>query len=294
MFSPSLFPDADYAHRLTVKRGDVSVFFAPTDEHDAVMAERRRWLGESPRNYIAATDDALPLIAETARLLAPDIRLSGDGLNDLIAIGCVVEPDIVLLKKGDDEIFRVVAGCVCFPSSWSLPEKLGLPLDQVHSVVPNLNASIGPPILRFLAKMQPGTAWERSNWGLSAVPDRNMHPTRNLPRLAPPFSADNIWLRVEDQILAILPETAGLLFGIRIVRDTLARIENTQPEIIARLQRALATIPDEMARYKNIAEVRGDLVELLSPTRPVGQAVSFPSQAGKVASPTSIEQIGSG
>lgn len=227
------------------------------------MAERRQWLRESPRHYVAATEHALPLINETARLLAPDVTLSSDPIRDLIEIGCALEPDIVLLKKSADEIFRVVAGCVCFPSSWSLPEKLGLPLDRVHSVVPSLNASIGAPISRFLAKMQGGAAWERSNWGLSAVPDRNQHPARDLPRLAPPLNAENVWLRVEDQILATLPESGALLFGIRIVSDTIAHLQSNQPNVAERLHRALATMPDEMAAYKNLAHARVELLELL-------------------------------
>jgi dimethylamine monooxygenase subunit A len=263
VFSPSLFPDTDYAHRLTVKRGDLHAFFAPTAEHDEIMAERNHWLNTSAHAYIGALPQAAALIAETARVIAPNIEVSGDANRDLIAIGCAVEPDIVLLKKGADDVFRVVAGCVCFPSSWSLPEKLGLPLDQVHSVVPDLNTSIGPPIARFLAKMQRGTSWERSNWGLSGLPDRNQHPTRKLPPLAPPLSTENTWLRVEEQILAVLPETGGLLFGIRIVRETLAHIQNKQPEIMTRLQRALATMPDEMAGYKNFAAVRDQVVGLL-------------------------------
>ena len=296
MFSPTLFPEADYAHRLSVKRGDLRAFFAPTEEHKEIMAERRRWLGESPRDYVAAAPDAAPLIRETAQLLAPHVMKTADRENltgltsqvpssrdlpvrDLIAIGCAIEPDIVLLKKGDDDVFRVVAGCVCFPSSWSLPEKLGLPLDQVHSIVPNLNTSIGAPISRFLAKMQPGAAWERSNWGLSAVADRNQHPSRKLPRLRPRLSADKVWLRVEDQILAILPETGVLLFGIRIVRATLTQTEAEQPEIIAGLHRALATMPEEMARYKNIAAVRSDVVKLLGRSGSV--AATSGSQTGR-------------
>lgn len=263
MFSPTLFPDVDYAHRLTVKRGDLRAFFAPTAEHDDVMAERRHWLRESPRDYAAANPEATPLIEETARMLAPDAAISGDAFRDLINIGCAVEPDIVLLKKGADDVFQVVGGCVCFPSSWSLPEKLGLPLDQVHSVVPNLNVSIGPPISRFLGKMQSGAAWERSNWGLSAVPDRNQHPARNLPRLQSPLNTHDVWLRIEDQVLSILPESSGLLFGLRIICKSIMQLRAEQPEIVTGLHRALSTMPDEMARYKGIANVRAELLELL-------------------------------
>ena len=260
----SLFPDADYRHHLGLKRGDLQQFFAPTAEHDSIIAERRHWIAESPAEYLVATDDAEPVIAETAAVLGVDLNGASDSLGQLTAIGTSVEPDIVLLKRAGDGVFRVVGGCVCFPSSWSLPEKLGMPLDHVHSIVPNLNATIGQPISRFLDKLQPGAAWERSNWGLSAVPDRNQHPGRQLPRLTPAINSENVWLRVEDQILAFLPQSKGLLFGLRITTQSFAHLRSRIPAAAAGLRRALETMPEEMARYKNIAPVRAQLVQLLS------------------------------
>lgn len=259
----ALFPDADFRHHLSVKRGDLERFFAPTAEHDSLLAERRRWLRESPGNYIAANPEAAPLIDETAEVLGVAVDRNGDLLGRLSSLGAQIEPDIVLLQKTADGIFRVVAGCVCFPSSWSLPEKLDLRLDQVHSVVPDLNATIGAPISKFLGKMQPGAAWERSNWGVSASWERNQHPSRHLPRLTPPLDLDRVYFRVEDQVLSILPATGGLLFGIRIVTEPLQRIVDEEPVVAAGLVRALATMPEEMARYKHLGAVRAELVELL-------------------------------
>ena len=129
--------------------------------------------------------------------------------------------------------------------------------------MPDLNASLGPPIARFLDKIQPGAAWERSNWGLSASPELNQHPSRNTPRLQPPLSLDRVWLRVEDQILTILPHTKALLFGIRIVTCPLSELREQEPPAAAGLRRALETISEDTARYKNIAAARGELIELL-------------------------------
>lgn len=261
-----LFPDLDYRHHLSVKRGDTSRFFAPTDE--SILRERARWLNEAPENYAGALDGSEPFIEETATLL--NVGQSVKPLLDrqlarekIVALGKAIEPDIVILEKQNDGIFKVVAGCVCFPSSWNFAEKLGYPLDIVHSIVPGLNQSIGAPIARFLEKIQSGTSWERSNWGLSASPERNQHPARNIPRLSSPVSLDHVWLRVEDQILSILPETRALLFGIRIVTRSLDDLRERQPELIPNFRRALESMPEPMARYKNIEGVRREIIDLL-------------------------------
>lgn len=261
-----LFPDVDYRHHLSVKRGGVADFFASTGDHASILAERRHWLAESAETYAAAEHSTAESIDETADLLQLSAALStsSSALEKIIDLGGAIEPDIVLLHKTADTTFRVVAGCVCFPSSWSFPEKMGLPLQEIHSVVPELNSAIGVPIARFLDKLQPGAAWERSNWGLSASPERNQHPMRNLARLRSPVSAESIWVRAEDQILTILPRTKTLLFGIRIVSRTIADLRRSEPDAAAGLHRALLTMTEAMARYKNIGAVRTELIGLLT------------------------------
>lgn len=263
-----LFPDRDYAHYLALKRGDIARFFAATSDHSAIVQERGHWLNQSPEKYAGALEGSEPFIEEAAaKLDSSSSDAAPTALGKIIDLGRKIEPDIVLLEK-KGEIFEVVAGCVCFPSSWDFAEKLGKPLHTVHEVVPDLNQSIGDPIARFLGKIQPGGSWERSNWGLTTSAERNQHPSRKIPRLTSPASLDRVWLRVEDQILSILPETRALLFGIRIVTISLAELRRQQPGIIPALGRALATMPDAMARYKNIDAVREEILQLLeAPTR---------------------------
>ncbi|MDQ2868815.1 MAG: DUF3445 domain-containing protein, partial [Verrucomicrobiota bacterium] len=133
----ALFPPADYKHHLSIKRGDPARFYAPTAEHDEILREHAHWLDEQPAHYAGALPGSEPFLAETARQLRAwigvEIALSGDPASAVIAIGKQIEPDIVLLEKNEQEIFRVVAGSVSFPSSWNFAEKLGLPLDLVHA-----------------------------------------------------------------------------------------------------------------------------------------------------------------
>ncbi|HIL25722.1 MAG TPA: DUF3445 domain-containing protein, partial [Verrucomicrobia bacterium] len=62
--------------------------------------------------------------------------------------------------------------------------KNGLPVHAIHSPVPTLNKNLGARIDKSLANLEPGKAWERSNWGLSRSAELNQHPTRDIPRVA--------------------------------------------------------------------------------------------------------------
>lgn len=125
-----------------------------------------------------------------------------------------------------------------------------------------LNENLGSRIDKFLANLEPGKAWERSNWGLSRSPELNQHPTRDIPRLTPPFADDEAWICIEDQVLYKLPQTRALLFGIRLVNVSLAELKKF-PEAQAGLYRAIATMPEDVAEYKNVTESRRHLLELL-------------------------------
>lgn len=74
--------------------------------------------------------------------------------------------------------------------------------------------------------------------------------------------ADEVWLRVENQIFFRLPETGGLLFGIRIENVSLSDVKKW-PDAARGLPRALRTMPEEIARYKGIITAREEIAPLL-------------------------------
>lgn len=185
-----------------------------------------------------------------------------DGWYNLLELGRNWEVDFLLLRTDGQNAPRLMGGCVCFPSSWSLEDKTGQPIDFIHETVPGLNASVGRSVTTFLNKLRPDVAWLRANWGLAAVDERNMHPMRGLPRLQPPVSLEEVWLRIEDQALVGLPENDGVLFGIRLRVYSLSEVVK-DPVAKRGLLRALKTMPDEVAEYKGLSSVREGLVHLL-------------------------------
>ena len=182
--------------------------------------------------------------------------------DSLLRLAQTWEPDFVLLSSGEAGL-TVEGGVVCFPTAWSLREKLGRSLFATHGPVPGLNVELAARIDTALHKLPTGTSWERSNWGLAGSPDLNRHPLRNLPALSASDSLDRVWFRAERQILFKLPQTDGILFGIRIITSPLREVLADTSERAA-LQRQLASMSDDVASYKALTAIRPQILRWIA------------------------------
>ncbi len=264
-----LFPDADFGFSMKMREGSAAAFFQPTSSSDEILAERARWLSAADSDCAAVQPDGEQLVrsvwklAETWRVhrvpARPDPSCS---LGKVTELGRQWEPDCLLLAPDNQGQFVLQAGCVCFPSGWSLSEKMGHPLEAIHGIVPGLNPMIGSRIQTFLTKMKPGGGWRRSNWGISSSPERNQHPGRRINQMNSDTPPESMWLRIEHQVLTRLPDCDGILFGIRL--ENVGMPEFQQDTILrAGLRRAVVTMPDVMARYKNIEAIRPAILKFL-------------------------------
>ncbi len=244
---------------MSLRAGDARAFFAATNENAELLAERRQWLDAAPEECALALPEGAALVAEAAELAA---EWGMPAAAEVGALGRVWEPDFVLLRPGEGGGFRVVAGAVCFPTAWALGEKLGHSLTETHEPVPGLNAALGARIDLALARLAPGTAWERENWGLARDGERNHHTARPRRRLDETITREEVWLRVEQQCLLKLARTGGVLFGIRLVITPLAQVLK-EPAGVEGLRRALASMPEEVAVYKGLASARASLLAWL-------------------------------
>ena len=254
-----LFPAGDYRHHLTLRRGEPRDFFRPRDPTGEVCAERVRWLAEEPARYAALTAEGAALLAEFSALCAAWGVAEAATVE---ALGGAVEPDFLLLAPDAAGAFRLRGGALCFPTGWALEEKLGHTLDFIHGVVPGLNAALAAPLGQFLARLKPGVAFHRDNWGLAATDARNLHPARGLAAPDRPTAPDRLWLRVEHQALVALPQTGGVLFGIRLALHRLDQVA-LDPAARAGLKQALGSMPAEVAAYKRLDAVRAAVVGML-------------------------------
>ncbi len=264
-----LFPDTDYGFSMRMRPGNPADFFAPTAESSGILRERRFWLEQAPTKYSVldpdyeALIDSLRQFADTARNDSANSRAAASTpAGRLRQLGGEWEPDFMIVSPDAGGHFVLRAGCVCFPSGWSLEEKLGLPIEEIHGVVPGLNAAVGAKIHQFLTRLKPGIGWYRSNWGISSSAKFNQHPSRAINQLTKDTSPAATWLRIEHQVLTSLPGSNAILFGIRLENVALAQIKEAVA-IRGGLRHALATMPDPMAAYKNLIAVRPALLDYL-------------------------------
>lgn len=260
-----IFPAGDFAFHMRFRRGGIREFFANTSNGGAILAERRKWLEHNAGECAAVLREGEPILDEVLEIAESlDIPVSSQAtpIDTCIALGRVWEPDLLFLRTAGDSQPELVGGCVCFPSSWSFEEKVGRPLDAIHTPVPTLNAQFANPVKQFLARMKPDISWERINWGLSRTQDLNQHPNRRLPRLDASVTLNDVWFRVEYQSLVALPRTNGILFGIRLIIEPIGKLRE-DPQFATGLARALGTMPDAVAHYKGLLTARERLIELL-------------------------------
>jgi hypothetical protein len=264
-----IYPDADHRWVMGLRPGDAADFFATRDATGAVCAERARWLADDAAKYAALLPEAEPALRDTvalARTLGTTIDAALPASLQLLALGRAWEPDFVWMHPDGDGIHRLIGGVVCFPSSWALRDKLGRPMSEVHGPVPGLNAELGRQIETFFARQALGVAWTRENSNYSRDAQLNHHPSRPRRPLDATVTADEVWIRVEHQLLLKLPRSGSVLFGIRLEIIPLPRLmEGAQAA--ARLARVFSTMSPAAAVYKGVAEARTALVALLRQTR---------------------------
>ena len=269
-----LFPDEDFRFHLTLRRGEPREFFCRQDPSGRVLKERRQWLAADPSRYSGLLSEGEAHLTEFTEMCrtwevldsreVPESGLEAPStVTSLKQLGGVLEPDFVFLAADAEGNFRMRGGVVCFPSGWALEEKMGHTLEFIHGVVPGLNPLLSSPINQILSKLKPGVAYQRDNWGIAATDELNQHPARRLPAPVPPVALDQLWLRVEYQVLIALPRSKGVLFGIRVMNHRLDSLLS-EPSVVRGLARALISMPGSVATYKKLETVRAALVLALN------------------------------
>jgi hypothetical protein len=260
-----IYPDADHRWVMGLRPGNAAEFFAARDVIGAVCAERAEYLAADPDKYVALTPEAEPALLETvelARTFGVSIDETLPAAEQLLALGRAWESDFVWMHAAADATHRLIGGIVCFPSFWDIREKLGRPMSEIHEPVPGLNAALGSKIETFLSSLVPGVSWLREIAGYSRDIRLNHHPSRPFRRLDATVTTDEIWIRLEHQLLLKLPRSGSILFGIRVELSPLASLLADE-QAAARLLRAISTMSPAAAAYKGLTASRERIIELI-------------------------------
>ncbi|TPL80898.1 DUF3445 domain-containing protein [Mesorhizobium sp. B2-3-14] len=264
------------------------------------LAEKRRLYAEIPERVFVEQDGTRDAQQEVLELLGaylperfPDThRRSDAGVAivgamsrptipsslagaPLVAASLLVQEDLILMRRGEDG-WRLAAGSLCFPSSWSLVEKFGKPLQQIHEPVPGFGPGTRPADLinRMFDGLQ-GQAVERYNWSIQSG-DALYHPLSNIERIDRATSRPtrfpdgdvktHAFIRVERQTLRKLPASRDILFTIRIHLDPLAVLARhpDRATLAASFAAQLEALDVAQLDYKGLTSDRDRLIAALN------------------------------
>jgi len=263
--SARIFPDIDHRWLMGLRPGNAADFFMNRDPTGSACAERAQLLVSNPGIYSVLTADAVPALNDTVKL-AQSFGISIDEslapMEQLFALGRAWESDFVWMHATSKNIHRLIGGIVCFPSSWSVDEKLGRTMHEIHEPVPGLNASLAQKIETFLFTLAPNVAWEREIVGYTRDTLLNHHPSIARRPLDETVTIDEVWIRLEHQLLMKLPESGSILFGIRVALHPLTQLVDDSRAVTG-LLRTLSTMSADAADYKGVTAARSRIIELI-------------------------------
>ncbi len=246
-----------------------SIPFRQTADFSDELLEKRK-LFESRRDELfAMAEDSELACGETAEWMTqivPWVQDSQSGEQPLVGAGLQVQEDIAVLKNDAESGFPIIGGLVCFPSGWSIRDKLGYSIGHTHEEVPGFTEQMLRRTAKLFESLKPLKTVYRHNWMIAPTPMLSMLPsesTRNVElrrSLTPLTIGDQGYFRVEYQTLTRLPKTMAIVFTILTTRCKLNDLADDQIRILCGVIR---TIPDSVSNYKRITPMRQALQEYL-------------------------------
>lgn len=152
----------------------------------------------------------------------------------------------------------LAAASLCFPSRWSLVDKLGRPMAEVHQPVEGYAQELANRVDRFFDRLDERIVWRR-NWFIH--PEESLYQPARPPGGDPVIPADrcgdDLYLRSERQTLRRLSSSGWVLFTIRIQQDPVGRFVE-QEQRAALFRRWLAEASVEQQAHRGVSPDQHD------------------------------------
>ncbi|WP_431320397.1 heme-dependent oxidative N-demethylase family protein [Rhizobium sp. YTU87027] len=258
---------------------DLARWIEPDSDRARYICEKRRLIETHRDEIFVAEGETAEAQQEVLDLLqahlADDHPARARSISDaaeqdpppLLRAGLLVQDDLVIMRRREDG-WHLVAGFVAFPSSWSLQEKFGRPMQAIHADVPGFgegtrNAAL---ITRIFDSLQVSHPVERLNWSVNVTDDLFLPLSKHRrPPPAGPFTLAERFARVERQTLRKLPKSGDILFTIRVYVDPIAAIAHhpNASKLAVSFAAQLDGLDEHQAAYKGLTLQRAELAAKL-------------------------------
>ncbi|KAE8554096.1 hypothetical protein EYB25_002634 [Talaromyces marneffei] len=174
------------------------------------------------------------------------------GIDPLETAVRLAMEDLSILMKNEEGEYYLAASATLFPVGWTVQDRIGWTISQMHGPVPEWKDKIGHSVNKFFCRLTPESPMERSNYFLETKePDEDLGDTLFRPlglnEDQPGLSIEDILLRQERQTFRRLPRTGALIFS---VKTTLNTFDELPVEQLQALATEIRSWPEDMAKYK--------------------------------------------
>lgn len=212
------------------------------------MAYRDRLIAEKPEIVIAGegaqgSDELLDLVLSALRAygagyeVGPDAVTRPDGVitpidraRPFATMGRLAQEDFLLLRKPEGGEEHVLVGAVlCFPSRWSLAEKMNLPLVGIHARAPAYDDGLARRVQRLFDLLTPERPLVRANWLVHPSPELHQPKLFNSVKKLHEETG-RFWLRVERQSILRLEKSGAGVFTVKTLLTPIEALTAAQRE----------------------------------------------------------------
>ncbi len=270
-FGPELvdelsFPTRPPWHRMGLQRVTAGEWLPASAGAGPVLRAKQRLLEWVPERVVVvggADPDTLDRVAavlephreSTATVDAGTLSRFAPNRRFVRAAAGLVD-DVCVMQRHEGT-HALVAGAVWFPSRWDVRARMGRPMQAIHQRVPDDGSRMSDRAAQFMARIEPGDTWARTNWFVHDRPVRWAPRPPRRPRDLRGQDPPRLWVRSEHQTLHALDRDL-MIFTIR-TRLAPVSVFVARPEAAAALRAHLELMPEDLVAEK----VHPDHVALL-------------------------------
>jgi len=204
-------------------------WFEFDEDYDHQVALRRALLERDPRSCVLHEEGPR---TEWVSSQISDFVHEHVGGNPKHGFVDLVQDDLCICERWGDD-YRLTSASVCFPTGWSLKEKMGKPVTEIHDGV-GTHAFRRILVEAMKALPENETVW-RLNWfiygdsGLWHPQDNPLLEHSDRLGITDENAGDKLFIRYERQTLRKFPGDS-ILFTIRVYVDPLRTLKEQHPE----------------------------------------------------------------
>ncbi len=292
-YRPYRWAGADFQLGLRRIPPDSWILIGP--EHAGLMRQKCARLNAHQSFYYGSLPDSLPAQRElrervTTHLLADHpqsfqrngsvisslltdqaIDLADESTEPLLQLSYLIEEDFMLLDERGGAT-QITAASNAYSTSGRLVASVGHDVAWAHVPVPGLTHKLGGRIDQVLGSIHPHIPCERFNWQLTpmatvffphddphAANAAAMHSVVDTLRQDPARAGELLWIRVERQTLSRLPNTNAVAFSLHTYSDPLSSVQSDLHSVRAILA-LLNAYSEERWKYSEMDIVREPLM----------------------------------